>query len=474
MGNDFTENKKYNYENYVSMDINLNKVCFSQGEYIQGTIILQGKPGLIQTELINPVATISLTEMHHYTYEEGGGGDDNTRQVDEEEEKTIFSLQQNYQNFQGKNIMSGIQIPFNVQIPNAHPTCIFNSNTYVKHILSIEFLSIQAKKSTPIVVKNSQHFRYDNKLLQTPAIVTKEMEKHKVFFNQGKFAAVLKLPKNSFAYEENIPFELTINCTQLDLKIKNIIVTLHRVEKQNFKSNNERVRFSGSKEIVNKVIPVQKGIPQYVINDFIQFPTMSSYISVNPIQVYKTLDNDKNNLLKNLNKIHLAPSCYDGLLSVDYYLKVLLEFSSKLTTDESLKIPLEFYEPFDINSQKQGNNNINNNQIKQNFNQNNNNYQNNMIQNNPYQINMIQNNQNNQILNNQERSYVDNGGIYGNQRSHSSNNISSIFSSMLSNPNYSNYSNLNSQNNLFYGNQQYNNLYGYNQGMQQYQFNNFR
>ena len=382
MGNDFTKDKKYNYENYVSIDFILNKVCFFQGENIQGTIILQGKNGLIQTEFINPIATISLTEMQQYIYEKGSGEDQ--RQTYEKEEKIIFSLQQNYSNYQGKNLMSGVQIPFNVQIPNAHPTCIFDRNNYVKHILSIEFLSVQAKKSIPIIIKNSQYFRFDNKLLQTPAIVTKEMEKHKVFVNKGKFSSVLKLPKNSFTYEEKIPFELTINCSQLELEIKNIIVTLHRIEKKNYKSNNDKVRFSISKEIMNKKIPVQKKIPQYVINDYIQFPIISSYISVNPTQVYKTLDSDKNNIIKNLDKIHLAPCCYDGLLSVEYYMKVLLEFSSKLTTAESMQIPLEFYEQPDYN------NNVDYKKIGQYY------------------------NQNYQKLNNQESNYVDCGGIYDN------------------------------------------------------------
>ena len=50
MGNDFNNNKKYNSEHYVSLSININKSCYSQGEYVQGFLYLKGKPGLIQTE----------------------------------------------------------------------------------------------------------------------------------------------------------------------------------------------------------------------------------------------------------------------------------------------------------------------------------------------------------------------------------------------------------------------------------------
>ena len=66
MGTDFKSNKKYNSENYVSLSILTNKKCFSQGEYITGTLYLKGKPGLIQTQLIDPLATATLTEFQHY------------------------------------------------------------------------------------------------------------------------------------------------------------------------------------------------------------------------------------------------------------------------------------------------------------------------------------------------------------------------------------------------------------------------
>ena len=64
MGSDFNNNKKYNSENYVSLTINTNKKCYSQGEYINGTLYLQGKPGLIQTQLIDPLAIATLLNFY--------------------------------------------------------------------------------------------------------------------------------------------------------------------------------------------------------------------------------------------------------------------------------------------------------------------------------------------------------------------------------------------------------------------------
>ena len=117
MGTDFKSNKKYNSENYVSLSILTNKKCFSQGEYITGTLYLKGKPGLIQTQLIDPLATATLTEFQHYSYEEEHG-DDDRREIDVDEEKIIFQIRLDFSNYRGANLMSGVQIPFSVQITN--------------------------------------------------------------------------------------------------------------------------------------------------------------------------------------------------------------------------------------------------------------------------------------------------------------------------------------------------------------------
>ena len=57
-----------------------------------------------------------------------------------------------------------------------------------------------------------QNFSIENGLYKNPSIEIKEMKKHKLMFNKGRFAAVLKFKKNVFGYDENIPFELNIDC----------------------------------------------------------------------------------------------------------------------------------------------------------------------------------------------------------------------------------------------------------------------
>ena len=351
MGNVCNSNKKYNSENNVSISLNTNKKCYSNGEFINGSIYLKGKPGLIITQLLDPLAIATLTEFQHYTYEEDRSHDDH-REIDVNDEKKIFQTRLDFTNYRGANLMDGIQMPFNFQIINCFPTCYINSKTYIRHYLTIEFPSIQAKKSVFIIIKNQQNFTLENFLYKSPSIEMKEIQKHKLMFSKGKFAAVLKLAKNVFTYDENIPFELEIDRSQLDMDIKSVEIYLLRIENKNYKNDRSKVRNSSSRKISEKQINLIKGQPKYLINDDIQFPILADF---NPIQIYKYLDSLPEVNEKITNKIHLAPSCMGGLLSVDYFLVIEFNLDSILTTDEKIKMKIDFYSPYDNNQQNHNN-----------------------------------------------------------------------------------------------------------------------
>ena len=351
MGNVCNSNKKYNSENNVSISLNTNKKCYSNGEFINGSIYLKGKPGLIITQLLDPLAIATLTEFQHYTYEEDQSHDDH-REIDVNDEKKIFQTRLDFTNYRGANLMDGIQMPFNFQIINCFPTCYINSKTYIRHYLTIEFPSIQAKKSVFIIIKNQQNFTLENFLYKSPSIEMKEIQKHKLMFSKGKFAAVLKLAKNVFTYDENIPFELEIDRSQLDMDIKSVEIYLLRIENKNYKNDRSKVRNSSSRKISEKQINLIKGQPKYLINDDIQFPILADF---NPIQIYKYLDSLPEVNEKITNKIHLAPSCMGALLSVDYYLVIEFNIDSILTTDEKIKMKIDFYSPYDNNQQNHNN-----------------------------------------------------------------------------------------------------------------------
>ena len=163
MGYDFESDKEYNIDRYVSMTIELNKTCYSKGEFVEGTIILKPKEGLQDPILSSPFATLYLTEYFYYTYTENEYNHAKNRSEfvtkKAEENIPLLTMPLNFSNFQNANIMNTIKIPFQVQIPlNSYPSLIFDSTSYVKHYLCIEFPSIQAKKTVVIIIKNNAHF----------------------------------------------------------------------------------------------------------------------------------------------------------------------------------------------------------------------------------------------------------------------------------------------------------------------------
>ena len=347
MGYDFEADKTYNFERDISMTIELKKTCYSPGEYLEGTIILRAKQGIQNSLLTSPFATLHFTEYFYYTYTEDVYNP-NTQRSEfvsrvAEENNPLLIIPLNFSNFQNANVMNTVSIPFQMQIPiNIYPTCIFGSSEYVKHYLAIDFPSIYAKKTVVVVIKNNQYFTTSNGLLKQPASTFREVKKHSLaIISKGSFTSTLKLQRNAFTYDEMIPFEVDIDCSKLKLNIKAIKVSLNRIQKVNLKENHSKERRQYKKELVSKRIPLNKSENRYHIEDVIQLQAEN-----NPKQIYNILDNDKRKYSEKYNKINLSPTCYGGLLSCEYFIKIKLELDSMFSTDEDLKIPIDLYEPF--------------------------------------------------------------------------------------------------------------------------------
>lgn len=52
------------------MDLEIEKTCYSGGEFVNGTITLRPKEGLKNPILSNPQATLNLTEYFFYSFVE--------------------------------------------------------------------------------------------------------------------------------------------------------------------------------------------------------------------------------------------------------------------------------------------------------------------------------------------------------------------------------------------------------------------
>ena len=347
MGYDFDTDKKYNYENSIAMKVELGKTCFSPGEYLNGGILLIQKQSSLIKYLQTPNATLYLTEHAYYTYSENEynprtGKQEYVTKV-AEEFIPLLNIPLNFSNFMNADISNTLKLPFTIQIPlRIYPSCYFSSSTYVKHYLTIDFPSIGAKKSVIIVIKNPQYFSIYNHLYQSPAICYKETTKHSlIFFSKGSFSATLKLDKNAFAYDEQIPFEIKLDLTKMSLNIKNIKITIIRYYSKNKRFDHSKSYYKNSTIIAKKTCDVPKDQKIVYIKDFIILDS-----DKNPKNAYLKLDNDFRKTSEKFNGINLFPTCVGGLLSVEHFMKMELVMDTLWSTNEEAKIPIDLYEPF--------------------------------------------------------------------------------------------------------------------------------
>ena len=339
MGYDFNKDPKYHSEKYVSIKIELTKKCYMPGEFITGLITLSPKPGITETNFNNPSINFTISQYQYILL----GEDSLIKQNDDILIQPIL-----FSNYMGANLLTELNIPFSIQVPkDIMPTILFNENMYCKHFLTININSIEAKKTVLIIIKNDQNFTIGNKLLKSPATIFKEIDKKSFLVNKGKIICFLKIPKNSFYFNEQIPIELTLNCSEIDLIINGIEISIIREQKiYSLNTNFNTVAYEDSKIIFSQEYSLEKNQELYIFKQKIQFPTSSEYTSVFPPTVYSLIElHDQNTLFDDLKYYILCPSAQGRFFSVKYFLNVKILFDNLFTFNEDLKIPIDFYSP---------------------------------------------------------------------------------------------------------------------------------
>ena len=300
MGYDFESDQQYNFETSVTMIVELNKTCFAPGEYVNGTITVKPKDQNAPPFILDPRATLYLTEYAYYTYmvDELDPRTNQTHFVSKvaEENIPLLQLPLDFSQYRDTGISSLPKLPFTCQIPlRIYPSCLFNSNTFVKHYLCIDFPSIRAKKTCIIVIKNPPYFSNYNRMYQAPAVCFKEMKKHKLIFSQGSFTATIKVPKNAFQYTEFVPFEIDIDLTKMSLNLKNIKVSLRRTSRKNQRFDHSQVFKEETVAIAKKECNFVRGQKKIHIEDVIAIDA-----DKNPKNIYNKLDQDKRKVAENI------------------------------------------------------------------------------------------------------------------------------------------------------------------------------
>ena len=209
------------YNSYIKFIIKLEKICHFPGENINGTIFLKGKQGLKETLLNNPTSKVIISQKQHY-YDNEGPGQTITNNI---YEKNKF-----FKTFVGANLLNTVKIPFSIKLPiSAIPSYSFKRGHYIKHKLLVEFPLLKVKRSLIIVVKNEAYFTKQNKLYKEPCIISNKKSKSK-----GNYNFEMILPKNVFFYDEEIPYEIKLDCTNLNSNffISCFEIKLERIKKK--------------------------------------------------------------------------------------------------------------------------------------------------------------------------------------------------------------------------------------------------
>ena len=326
-------NEKFNKEKFFTVNIELEKTCFFKDEILKGKATIKTKDTIKKSALNCTIAAnATLLEIHNYKFNEGG--------YDTTEEFILFKYPVNIPQFTANNILDGVTFPFEFQISqNAYPSCNFGVDSYIRHILIFDFSTIETKKSTVIIIKNSKHFTEFNNLYKSPAEVSLKTYKHKyAIFYMGEFICTFKLLKNAFGYNENIPFVIDIDCSKLKIKINKIFIYIMLKVCKNSKTNHKQVLTKIEKKIASKTISLLRKERKYHLEEVLKLP------KGNPNEIYKKLDTDNRSYGEKFKDILLFPSCYDGLLTCEYYFKILLETNTLFSTNEFLIMPIDFYE----------------------------------------------------------------------------------------------------------------------------------
>ena len=202
---------KYNSEKDIKFDITLNKICYMPGEQIIGSLDILSKPGNNETILNDTMVHMKIIQYQQYSYIDHSGEDSETVSVTDE--RDVLSEDLDFINFNGANILSGINIPFSIQIPLDIHASVYYNGSCVKHFLSAEFPGIKARRALVIIIKRFEKFSYENKL----SLNKFEIKDYIQLQNDSNFSKYISVNDKYCSLEEMKKIEV-------DYNFKNIIL----------------------------------------------------------------------------------------------------------------------------------------------------------------------------------------------------------------------------------------------------------
>ena len=342
---------EFEYNKYIDFTLKLEKICYFPGENINGLINLKGKPGIENPKLTDPGAVFIISEKQK-NYLSNDINESNIFYIKNEIDNNIYTQNLVFNNFRNADLLSGLNIPFSIQIPpTAHPTCSIyrrrNNIAYIIHCLSVTFQSLSLRRMMLIVIKNNPNY-----IFISPLTLSEKRSKSSLAVKKGDFSINISLPKNVFYYDELVPYEIVLDCTNLNIKVSRLEISLIRNKKINDKNDCHKSIDIIKDNIWTEYKELDTKEKRQIIKGSFQFPQFFGKEKyVYPPSVYEDIEKNEedfpklamfNDLAPFYEKYSLTPSCLYGLMSVEYNFRVKIMFESPLTVDEKFIMTLDF------------------------------------------------------------------------------------------------------------------------------------
>ena len=390
MGNNNTNNK-FNRRGDVDIILSIHKVCYYPGEWIKGTIKLIPKLELFEECKKHCELIIKVTQYSRYLYPVGSDYASDSETIDCITDNFRFS---DFINIKDENEYN---LPIEIEIPKyTRPSIYIDKTDYVKHYISIEYPHFNVKRTWLFIVKNHFKCHFNTRTFESPFIQRNTFFKKKFYKQKGSCQLTIKLPRNFFLYNERVVYNIHLDCRILQIPVYKIKVTFFRKIKKNFSNNITSTRLYRDYQLFSKDYNLDKIKKLFNIVDYVTFSDFSPKSDNNkvlpPSEIYQNAEEHglyeiDDNSLKNL-----YPSCLEGLLHIEYLLKVKVFFDTVFTSDEQAYAPFDFCDIIDDNMPFQD---YNTNQIDQIDTQSNINNDNINLYNNNINSNIISNDMNN-------------------------------------------------------------------------------
>lgn len=180
-------------------------------------------------------------------------------------------------------------------------------------------------------------------MYKEPCVIVGKQSKSDFLINKGNYKFKMTLPKNVFFYDEKIPYEIDLDCTNLGLILSSLEISLQRIRKKG--NQLKYFHYEEIKSFLIKIIKVNRNKKIGKYKGELYFPKKSSEDkNIYPPSIYELIEKEAPHTeIDNFQRLyHFSPCSRGELVIVEYYLKIKLVFENVFTSDEYYLIPIDF------------------------------------------------------------------------------------------------------------------------------------